>query len=461
MSGQVALNRNDALLTEPPWRLLLRIGFPLAVGMSSHVLFNLVDLYLVGKLGESATAAAHVATIFNFLLMILGNAISVATISVLSRRIGAGETERARVLSSRSQVMMLWLGAAVGILGAAIAAPCVALTGVEGEVRSQGIHFLVVLNLGTVTMFVLMQTTSTMRALGEVWMPLVLLLGANALNLLLDVLLLFGWEDLGIPSFGAPGAAYATVIARGLAAVVGFLWLARKSNPLRFSWMRWRDRHGEWLTLLGMAMPQAIQVLVRAVTVIALTRVATDLAGPEVVPALSVTTRLDTMVLFAAVGFASAATTVTGRNVGARLVRRARTVALVGGGMAFLLGSAMVLFFAVFSDQLMGLFIKNVGPEVLEAGRDYLMVAALGHPFGALCVAMAGAINGAGRMVPPMLLDLAGYLGVILPAVVLTAELKPASGLVAVWWGFAAGNALLSLAYLVYALRAGWPHRPR
>lgn len=455
----MALNRKDALLTEPPWWLLLRIGLPLAVGMSSHVMFNLVDLMLVGSLGEGAVASAHVATIFNFLLMIVGNGISVATISVLSRRIGAGEMERARSLSSRSQVMMMWLGIVVGVLGAAIAVPCVALTGVEGEVRDQGIHFLVVLNLGTVTMFMLMQTTSTMRALGEVWMPLALLLGANALNIVLDIVLLFGWEDLGIPSFGAPGAAYATVIARGVASVLGLWWLMRKNYPLRFSWMSWRDRHGEWFTLLAMAMPQVGQVMVRALTVIALTRVAQELAGPQAVVALGVTTRLDTMVLFAAVGFASAATTVTGRNVGARLVRRARVVALMGGAMAFALGAVMVFLFAWFADELMGVFVRDPGPGVMETGRSYLLYAALGHPFGAFCVAVAGGINGAGRMVPPMVLDLIGYLGVILPAVVITAALAPAGGLVSVWLVFAGGSALLAVAYLVYAVRAGWPHR--
>ena len=224
----MALNRKDALLTEPPWWLLLRIGLPLAVGMSSHVMFNLVDLMLVGSLGEGAVASAHVATIFNFLLMIVGNGISVATISVLSRRIGAGEMERARSLSSRSQVMMIWLGIVVGVLGAAIAVPCVALTGVEGEVRDQGIHFLVVLNLGTVTMFMLMQTTSTMRALGEVWMPLALLLGANALNIVLDPVLIFGFGP--VPAFGVAGAAAASVISQWLGALAAIVVTLRQTQ---------------------------------------------------------------------------------------------------------------------------------------------------------------------------------------------------------------------------------------
>ena len=74
-------------------------------------------------------------------------------------------------------------------------------------------------------------------------------------------------------------------------------------------------------------------------------------------------------------------------------------------------------------------------------------------------MAVAGGLNGAGRMVAPMVLDLVGYLGVILPALVLTAVLNPEAGLVAIWWVFAAGNAFLGLMYLVYALRAGWPHR--
>ena len=57
-------------------------------------------------------------------------------------------------------------------------------------------------------------------------------------------------------------------------------------------------------------------------TVIALTRIAGDLGGQDAIVALGVTTRLDTMVLFSALGFASAATTLAGRCYGAREFER-------------------------------------------------------------------------------------------------------------------------------------------
>ena len=173
------------------------------------------------------TVDLWVASVVNFVPMIVGNSISVAAMAVLSQQLGAGEQGRAQAFARASLRWMFVAGAVVSVLSALPAAICVDSIGSEGSVRSDAIHYLVVSNLGCLPMFVLMQATAVMRAAGETAAPLFVLLFANGLNLVLDVVLLFGWEAAGIPAIGVTGAAYATVASRAVAAVVALWWLHR------------------------------------------------------------------------------------------------------------------------------------------------------------------------------------------------------------------------------------------
>ena len=95
--------------------MVLKQGLLLAIGLLSHAMFNIVDLLLIAELDDpAALAGVHVATNINFLPMIIGNAISAATLSAMSRMIGRGEIDQARDLSSRSQILMLGSGVSWG-----------------------------------------------------------------------------------------------------------------------------------------------------------------------------------------------------------------------------------------------------------------------------------------------------------------------------------------------------------
>jgi Na+-driven multidrug efflux pump len=197
-------------------------------------------------------------------------------------------------------------------------------------------------------------------------------------------------------------------------------------------------------------------MLARLAPVIVLTRLAGELAGNPAITALGVTTRLDTLVLFASVGFASAATAVSGHNYGAGLTERARHAGRQAGMQAVAFGAVIIAALAWFAPTLLGLFVVDVGEPVLEAGTVYLRVAAWGHPLAAFCIAVTGAVNGAGRTVPPMLLDLCGLLLVFLPSGVLLVWLNPGADLTALWQIVLLTQFALLVAYLVYLERGNW-----
>ena len=441
---------DDGLLRAHVATTVLRLGLPLAVGMASHALVNVVDLALIGRLGADAVAAAHVATTINFLPMVVGNGISVAALAMLSRLLGSGDRAAATAFARRSLWFATWLGLLVSVLTALPAAPCVDSTGVTAGVRTAAIHYLVVSNLGCLPMFIVMQSTALMRACGETWMPFWLLIGTNVVNLALCIALMFGWPLLHIPAAGVVGAAYATVIARSGAALIGVLWLLRARHPL--GGLRHAGPYrGVARALLGGAWPQTVQIGLRASLVWALTVIVQRKGGADGVAAIGITTRLDTMVLFAGVGFASAATTVAGRAVATGLPSRARAAGLWAGAQALVFGALLVLLFRSLAVPILRLFLKDAGEPIVDAGILYLTVAAASQPFAACALGAMGAVHGAGRMLGPMLVDLLGF-AVLALAMLLSARLE-------LQWTYGVlvgGAALLAGLHLVFVQTGRW-----
>lgn len=406
-----AVAEHDPMLRRPPALAMVLQGLPVALGLASHAAINLVDMAMVGRLGADAVLAAHVGSTWNFLPMIVGNSVSTALLSRLSRHLGNADHASARALNRAAQWFMVCLGLLLSLLTALPAGFMVDRTGLVDAVRDDAVHYLVVSNLGCLPMFVLMQTTAAMRAVGEAIVPLVLLLSANLLNLLLAAVLLYGFEPLGIESVGVAGAAYAAVAARTLAAIAAAAWLLRRQHPLSL-----RGSPGPRVTpggvawpLLADACPQVLQIGLRAGLVIVLTGIVVQRFGSDAAATLGITTRCDTLVLFAALGFASAATAYAGRAIVVGAPRRARAAGLWAALQAGVLGAAFVGALMASAGVWLPWFLPDPPPAVAELTRLYLGSAAWGQVFGAVALGAIGAVQGSGRMLSPLVVDAFGF----------------------------------------------------
>ncbi len=452
----------DPLLRRSPAGWVLAQGLPLALGLASHAAINLVDLAMVGRLGGAAVQAAHVGSTWNFLPMIVGNCVSTALLAQASRRLGAGDAAGARAFNRRAQWFMVWLGLLLGALTALPAAPMADLMRVEGEARSGAIAYLVVSNLGCAPMFVLMQTTAAMRAAGEAAMPLLLLLGANALNLALAVPLLFGWDAVGFDGVGVVGAAIAAVAARAVAAAVGLWWLSRRRHPLS---LRVDDQVAPAPAvvrpLLVDAWPQALQIGLRAGLVLAMTPLVRVRGGEGALVALGITTRFDTIVLFASLGFANAATAYAARATVAGRAAAARAAGLWAGVYGGLLGSVFVAAMAFGSTWLVAVCLPSPPATVLAAASAYFGAASWAQALGAVALGAMGAIQGAGRMRVPLLGDLAGFTvvyGGLAAAAGATAAAGPGTPdrVTTLYGALVGGMAVVAVVHLALVQWGGW-----
>ena len=431
----------------PVLRSVLAFGLPLALAMASQALFNLVDLVLVGRLGVDALAGVHLGSTLNFFPMILGNGISVGAVALVGQALGRKRDREARAEANLSFVLMALAGILLGALGWLIAEPSVRFLEASGQSLVLGTVYLEIMSLGTVTMFGLMHFTGILRAAGNAFWTVTILVGTNALNIVLDILLIFGFEPLGIPAFGVPGAAWATVASRFLGCVLGFWVLARGGSPLAPGLRLPSPWSGSLRKITRIGIFQTIQMLARAALVLSITLIGGALVGPAAHGALSVAIRLDTLVLFAGVGWASAATAMVAQTSAAgnhrRCLQLSRTTAWLAGGLSLAIG----LVFFTWSDSIFQFFSEEPSPALMAVGRQYFAYLAFAYPAATASLVLAGALNGAGSSFLPMLLDVL-FFGVLLqPAIFVWYWSGAAGGLAVCWFLILIASWLLLLAY--------------
>ncbi len=455
-------------------RTILVFGIPLVFGMGFHALFNLVDLWIVGKLGTAALAAVTIATMINTVPMVICNGISTSSIALMARNIGFRNFRRANDVLSQSFLLVTILSLGLGIFPYLYARDLVILFQAKGpDVIEPACEYLQVMSLGTITMFFLMQVTASLRAVGDGLWPMILLVGANILNIVLDWALVFGkW---GFPRVGAPGAAYATVAARALFCLLGLLVLYRGKGGLKLPVVPGRPRLRTMWRLIRIGFPASAQWVVRILAYLAILWIVGDHHrefrpgfGKSAQAAFGIGLRLDMFALFSGFGWGAAASTLVGQNLGRQRPDRAaastwiamwfNVVMMAGVGVLyFLFAPWLMRFFGTSSDLVdVGAVGSQAGFErVVAVGTTYLRVTVFSYVFMAVSIVMAQALNGAGSTRTPMVIDSVGLILIQIPLAFLLSR-EPGLGLRGVWFAIVASNAIISVIYVVLFKTGRW-----
>jgi putative MATE family efflux protein len=454
------LNRGSLLVR------LVTFGIPLVAGMFFHSLFNLVDLIIVGKLGPYALAAVNVASLVNFVPMLISTGVNNASIAVISRNFGMRNYRRANANALQSFLLLALLSVVLGVPSYVWADELNRMVGSEGEALPHANEYLRIMSLGLFTMFALMQVTAVLRAGGNARWPMILLVGANVLNLGLTIAMVHGWKAVGLPAMGVAGAAWGTVIARGVFALFGLYLIMLPTAPVRLILARPRPRPQMLWNLTRIGIPSSLQYVVRVVAYGALLRLVTRFGeAQEVHAALAVGFRLDLLAIFTGVGWGAAAAAMVGQALGAGNAGRAERAgwwaAVLDAGTMALAG----ILYHVHAPWLMAFFGEDpaVRPEFArmnDLGIEYLRIAVWGYGAAGIAVTIAHALNGAGSTKTPLILDAVGFLAFQVPvAAYITSHLQDGYDRRTLWWTLTAINVLVAALYAGVWARGHWKHK--
>ena len=112
-------DKMELLSSAPVPKALLALGIPIMIGMLINALYNLVDAYFVGGLGESQMGAISVVFPLGQVVVGPGLMFGNGAASYLSRLLGSGKNEAANKVASTALYGSVLIGAAL-IVGASI-----------------------------------------------------------------------------------------------------------------------------------------------------------------------------------------------------------------------------------------------------------------------------------------------------------------------------------------------------
>jgi MATE family, multidrug efflux pump len=409
-------------------REILRLAVPAFLALVAEPLFLLADAAIVGHLGTTPLAGLGLAAVVLQTVVGLCVFLAYGTTAAVARHVGAGDLRGALVQGIDGLWLALGIGVVATLLGVALAGPLVGVLGAGPAVSAQATTYLRIAFLGTVPLLVMLAATGVLRGLQDTRTPLVVAVAGNALNVVLNLLLVYG--ALGFDGLGIAGSALGSVLAQ-LASAAALLAVVVRGARRAGASLR-PDLPG-----IRAAAHAAVPLVVRTltlraallVTTYAVTLGAADAAGQAVDLAThQLALTLWTFLAFALDALAIAAQAITGRFLGAgdvvgtrEVTRRMVMWGVVGGVVS---GSLL----ALASPVLGALFTED--PDVQRLLVPVLLVAALGQPVAGVVFVLDGVLIGAGDgayLARGGLLTLLAYA----PLVLLVAGLG--LGLVAVW----------------------------
>ena len=394
-------------------RLVFGLAWPVIVENLLQTAVGMVDLLMVSRLGAAAIAGVGIGTQILFVIFMSIGALAVSTTALVARRTGEQRPAEASRVLKQSVLLALGAGVLLALCGVPAAEHIVRLLGAESTVVTLGGSYLRITFLFSGFLIASFVLGAGLRGVGDSRKPMLAAMLINVVNISLDYVLIFG--HLGFPALGVEGAAWAAAIGRSSGAAVLAFFLLRASSRQRLSLLGregWRPDLDIIRRLVQIGLPSLIEGLSRSLGFLMFSTIVIGL-GTTVFAAQRVVFALMSLSFMPGFAFGIAASALTGQALGAERPDRARRATWFAVRSALLwMGSLAVLFF-FGGPWLTRLFTSD--PEIVRIGSSGLKALALGQPFFACSMVLAGALRGAGDTRFPMLTSSVGMWVVRLP----------------------------------------------
>lgn len=433
---------------------LANLAWPIILANILQTAYQLIDTFWLGRLGANAVAAVSISFPILFLIVSLGAGLTLAGTVIVSQYKGAGNEKQVDYSSSQTVFVIFFISVILAVIGYFSSAPLMKLIGAGPEILEDSVSYFKVSSWGFIFLFMFSVFQSLMRGIGNVLLPMYIVLATVFLNLVLDPLFIFGFGP--IPGYGVPGAAVASVITQGLSALIGMMILlrGRKGIKINFSQMKvdfsWMER------MFRIGIPSSLEMSTRAAGMTVMVMLVTSF-GSEVVAAYGIGSRVLSLIVVPALGFAIATTTLVGQNIGAGKIKRAERIGNLSTKIAFfgLTAVGLVLFF--LAEPITRFFVPD-DPGVIRDGTLFIKI--MSPSFGVLGVqqVLNGVFNGAGFTKASLLISVFSLWMVRFPLAFLLSNNTELS-FVGIWWAFPLSNLLAAIVGFIYFKTGHWKRR--
>lgn len=406
-------------------KLLLRLSLPGIISMIAISLYNLVDMFWVGKLGYQSVAALTVIMPYYVLIIAIGVGTGVGVSALASRRFGERNVEAANRVAGQVFLLSSVLGGIFLLASVLFTVPIIRLCGATDDVVGPAQRYVFIFGWGVPFFIFGLAGRNVFHASGDAIRPMVFTIFGQVCNVILDPLFIFGWGFF--PEMGIGGAALATVISNIFSISLALYFVLAGKTPYRLQLRHLLPDFTVITDIYRVGLPAMVMQVTESIVFALFNHVVAGF-GSVALAAVGIAARLSDLAFMPIIGTANGLLPIIGFSFGAKLWDRLwGAVKLASVWMMVLMGIATILF-EVFAPQTLALFNKT--PELLAIAvpgmRIFLSTLIVIGP----TIMFITAFQGLGKGKDAMVLSLARQFIFFLPAMYILAHFL---GLTGVW----------------------------
>lgn len=406
-------NKNDTrtmLLSDSPWKLLLKLSVPAIIGMVVVGLYNLMDAVFVGQMvGSNAMTAVSVSYPFTLVNTGIATLIGAGSASILSRAIGKKDQATVDKIMGNLIAWNLIFSIAITVIGMVFTKQILRLSGAEGEILDIATRYLRIIFVGSTFVNFAQSANMIMRGEGKLKRAMLISGGAAVLNIVLDPILITIMNPAGK---GAEGAAYATILSQFVQAALTLWYFLKKSQNVKIHAIRpEKELFSEIFGVGFSAMLMQVMLLVQQTV---LYNVAAQNGGGEWQTILGATLRVQSFAFIPLWGLSQGYQPAVGTNFGAKQYDRVKYITKIFSIAATLLAAIFYLPVILAPKAMLSLFITE--PEIVAQGANDFRVFFISYIVLGFWVVILTLMQSLGRASKASVLVLLRQIVIYIPA---------------------------------------------
>ncbi len=390
-------NNAESLGKENITKLLVRFALPATLAMAVNASYNIIDTIFVGRLGADAIAALSISFPIQMLLGAIGIGTGVGAGSLISRSLGAGNTEDASSTAGHVILLGLIFGLVAALIGIFYLRPLLIFFGATPEIIEPTMDYMSVITQGAVLLFLIMMMNHSVRAEGNAMLSMKVMIVSAVINIILDPIFIF------VLGMGIRGAAIATVLAKviGVGMLLWYYWRGKSSLNVTLTHLRPDRRIITEIYKVG--LPSLLIQISANVSLIIANRILGEF-GYIPIAVMGLVTRFQMFAFMPIIGIAQGLIPIIGFNFGAKKYLRIREAMYKGAGAGTVFSTLAGLL--LFSFPAFFLQVFTTDAEVLAVGNNAVRIMVLMYPLLGVQTASIVFFQAIGRGIPSLLLSI-------------------------------------------------------
>ncbi len=390
-------NSIEIFKNAPIPKAVLVNAIPSIVSMIMVLIYNLADTFFIGQtgVGDMVTAVSLVTPAF-LIFMAVGMIFGIGGTSLISRKLGEGNEEIAKKVSS----FCFWTGTVIGIVCMGLIwlllEPLCRIIGASDATMEFTKSYFSIVSISLPFLIVSNAFSNIIRAEGKANVAMIGMIIGNMLNVILDPIMIsvLGW--------GIAGAAWATVFGNVFAFVFYLFHILSKNSIFSISLKDYSAKNGIFSGVFKIGIPASLNSMLMSVSNIVVNNFMSAFCD-DAVGGLGIAFKVNTITVMLLIGLGTGIQPLLGYCFGAKNVKRFTGVMKFSCVLAFIMSVIMSLVTFFLSEPLVMAFIKV--QTQIDYGTTFVKILLISGPVLGVLFVMINALQAMGAAIPSLILS--------------------------------------------------------